>query len=147
MVYGSMLGTGLWKVPIEGGSPVRLYDRPCGGPAISPDGKLIAFFFWSWDDPSKAGTAIVPFEGGPPINRLGAIDATWGVDSRTLTYFTSENGASKLWELPVEGGPPRLISRFDAGEILSIEWSSDRKQLLLVRGTETSDAVLFSSLN
>ncbi len=38
----------LWKVPFEGGEPVKLTNVPGYplGPAVSPDGKLVAFL-WS----------------------------------------------------------------------------------------------------
>ena len=36
---------GVWKVPMEGGNPVRLSDRDAHRPAISPDGTMIAYAY------------------------------------------------------------------------------------------------------
>ena len=52
VVY-SKFGTekGVWKVPMEGGNPVRLSDAEADHPIISPDGKMIAY---SYEDPGKS---------------------------------------------------------------------------------------------
>jgi hypothetical protein len=79
---------GVWKVPMEGGDPVRLNDAEAHDPTISPDGKMIAY---SYEDPSANpphGVAIMAFEGGPPLKRFDIGERTyvvgWAADSRSL---------------------------------------------------------------
>ncbi|HEY6120643.1 MAG TPA: winged helix-turn-helix domain-containing protein, partial [Pyrinomonadaceae bacterium] len=63
VLYNSLGNNLLWKVSIDGGEPVQVINRFSGSPAISPDGKLIASFYW--DEVGKV--AIYPFAGGQPI--------------------------------------------------------------------------------
>jgi Tol biopolymer transport system component len=66
-VLFSSLGTAkptLWKVPIEGGSPVELTSKPSIGPTVSPDGKFIAYLYADSYDPFAPANriAVIPFE-------------------------------------------------------------------------------------
>jgi Tol biopolymer transport system component len=70
LVYESFRpgGTGLQKVPIEGGKPIQLTDVPSWNKALSPDGKYIAYQFQ--DERVKIG--IIPFNGGKPTKVFDA---------------------------------------------------------------------------
>jgi len=50
-----------------------------------------------------------------------------------------------LWLQPFAGGPPSQLTDFKQGGILRREWSRDGKQIAIVRGVATSDAVLISN--
>jgi TolB protein len=56
---------GIWKVPIEGGDPVRLSDVDTTNPAVSHDGKMIAYRDVTEGRPPRL--AIMPYAGGPAI--------------------------------------------------------------------------------
>ena len=49
VVY-SPFGSGIWKVSIDGGTPTKLIDKPGGYPQVSPDGRLLAYYFVAWKD-------------------------------------------------------------------------------------------------
>jgi Tol biopolymer transport system component len=66
----------------------------------------------------------------------------WSPDGRALTYVVNRGGASNIWSLPVDGGPPQQLTDFKAEGIISFAWSRDGKQLAMVRGTMTNDVVL-----
>jgi Tol biopolymer transport system component len=51
-------------------------------------------------------------------------------------------GASQIWLQPVDGAPPRQVTKFASDSIYSWAWSSDGKRLALSRGNTNSDAVL-----
>jgi Tol biopolymer transport system component len=55
------------------------------------------------------------------------------------------NGASNIWEQPLSGGAPHQITNFASDRIPSFAWSRDGKQLLLIRGNQTSDVILISN--
>jgi Tol biopolymer transport system component len=68
---------GVWKVPMEGGNPVRLNNAETHDPTISPDGKTIAYPYEDSSANPSHGVAIMAFEGGPPekASRRSAPDA------------------------------------------------------------------------
>ena len=43
------------------------------------------------------------------------------------------------------GGEPHQVTKFASGRIFSFAWSRDGKQLLLSRGSESSDVILISN--
>jgi Tol biopolymer transport system component len=140
----------LWKIPIEGGTPVQLRDKRTLWFAISRDGKWIACT--GVEAPNQPVKLIVlPFQGGPPSKTFDAPagsdlrDVDWAPDGRSLTFSVIQKGASSVWTQPLEGGPPRQLTNFETGSILWLVWSPDGKQLALVRGRSTSDAVLISN--
>ena len=45
--------TGIWRIPIEGGEPVPLFDKAANRPAVSPDGRWVAFFYNEAEGPKS----------------------------------------------------------------------------------------------
>ena len=78
----------------------------------------------------------------PPGSGLFAVD--WAPDGGSLTFSVDQKGASGVWTQPLAGGPPKQLTDFERGAIYDLAWSSDGKDLALVRGRYTSDAVLIS---
>jgi len=143
-------GNGIFRVPIDGGSPVRLSPRPGYSPAISPDGKLVAFV-------SVEGTAprfqnrwlVVPSSGGAPVYTFDAdIRAINRVrftpDGKSLAYVVNEHGVSNLWAVPLGGGQPKQLTDFKSDQIFDFAWSRDGKLLALSRGQVSNDVVLLT---
>lgn len=125
----------LWKVPIEGGEPATLTGFHTLRPAISPDGKNIAFYFM---DKSRANSpwcvGIVSANGGEMTAKFD-LPATvisrfvnWTADSKNLAYINDIGGVSNVWLQPLGGEPPRQITNFQSGRILAFDWSRDGKQ-------------------
>lgn len=135
--------TTLWKAPISGGESVQLTDANSLYPAISPDGKLIAFLH---DDGENSSIEIMQFEGGrvktlePARGRLNVI--RWSADSRALTYATTRDGVSNIWIQPVDSIAPRQMTGFKDGLIFWFDWSPDGRWLASSRGAARSDVVL-----
>ncbi len=112
---------GLWVVPTDG-SDVR---RLTGGfrdtaPAISPDGRHVAFLRGSEDGPAQLG--LVGLAGGEPItltdHPIGAGAPSWSPDGRTLVYtarvpdpgrYGTEDADGRTPEPAAEA--PRLITQ------------------------------------
>src|SRR5574341_1380891 len=67
VVYATSLGDKitLWKAPLEGGAPAQLTEQYSHFPALSPDGKLIAYI--ARNEQLRGSLAVIPFEGGPAL--------------------------------------------------------------------------------
>jgi serine/threonine protein kinase len=158
VVYFKLTATGgqLRRVSIDGGAPVALTGENVNAitPIVSPDGKWIACSYSSSQyrsaTPAAAfRTAVIPFEGGDPVKVFDLLggpenDFGWTADSRALTYIVTRGGVSNIWSQPLDGGQPKQLTDFKSEQIYSFDWSRDGKQLLVLRGTSSSDAVIIS---
>jgi Tol biopolymer transport system component len=144
-------GPALFKVPIEGGDPVRLEgDRIMSfqAPAISPDGKRIAVSIR--DNATKSNRIeIIPYERGgqglildyPP----GEMLIGWTPDGRALTYIDVRDGVGNVWAQPLDGGPPRQLTYFMTDLVTQANWSPNGKKIALIRGEDLSDIILLKN--
>jgi eukaryotic-like serine/threonine-protein kinase len=141
----------LWRVPIQGGTPEQLTNYASSYPVVSPDGSWIAFNDYAVRGATKIG--VIPFAGGQPAKTFdysassfaGYPVTHWTSDGRVLTYIRDQQGISNIWAQPIDGGPPRQLTDFTAGQIFNFAWSKDGRQLALARGSQTSDVVLIHS--
>ncbi len=148
IVYQSISDLGLWKISIEGGTPVRILDKLVGPGAVSPDGKLIACRFREQDlTPFKLG--IIDFATG---EILKAIDAPppettyrWSADSRAVLYATRHSGVSNIWSQPIDGSAPKQLTNFKSDLIFGFALSKDGKSIALSRGSVSNDVILISA--
>ncbi|MCA1629574.1 MAG: winged helix-turn-helix domain-containing protein [Acidobacteria bacterium] len=150
IVY-SVAGSGIWKVPAEGGEPVAIYLGSAHTPSLSPDGSLIACFYWDEKVRAAGKIALLPIEGGPPVKVLDEpLDISssvvrWTADGRALVYVATHNGVSNLRTLPLDGAPPRDLTEFTSDLIFNFAWSRDHKQLALARGNTAEHVVLVTN--
>jgi eukaryotic-like serine/threonine-protein kinase len=143
----------LWKLAIDGGAPMALTSTSVGRPVISPDGKLIACYYYDEQDASAAWKlGVIPFDGGPPIKLLAlpkTVDRLtplrWTADGRGLTFIDTHNGVSNIWRQPLEGGAPQRLTDFQTGLLFNFAWAGDGKQLVCARGVVNKDVVLISN--
>jgi Tol biopolymer transport system component/DNA-binding winged helix-turn-helix (wHTH) protein len=143
----------LWKMSIDGGEPVKLTDRDSGPPAVSPDGRQIAYMQGGGFAGNGYRIVIIPFAGGPP-ERTVAIpqdisplpSLRWMPDGQALTYSAHRDGVSNIWRQPLDGGPAKQLTDFKAEGRLLFDWSRDGKQLVFTRRIWTSDLVLLRNL-
>ncbi len=135
----------IWKVSIDGGDSVQLTEYAAESPEVSPDGKFIACLYRE-EASSPWLYAIIPYEGGNPIKVFDLPGGTdkfrWSPDGRSLTYDETRGGVTNIWSLPLDGSPPKQLTDFKTDYIYNFKWSADGKQLVLARGTTTSDVVL-----
>src|SRR5262249_28771964 len=62
VVYNTTDDWHVWKIPIEGGEPVPVIAHWACFPAVSPDGKLIAFVARN-EPKTKLSIVVQPFDG------------------------------------------------------------------------------------
>jgi serine/threonine protein kinase/Tol biopolymer transport system component len=131
----------IWRVPIEGGKALPITERAAESAVISPDGKWIACIYHE-DDQNASGTiAIIPFEGGPPIQRLTLPVPNyrkyrffrWSPDGKGLEYIHTQDRVSNVWRQPLDGGPAVPVTDFVGSTILDFRRSPDGRQLLCLR--------------
>jgi serine/threonine protein kinase/Tol biopolymer transport system component len=139
----------IWKVPVAGGKAVQITDYTSQFPAVSPDGKWVAFL--DVRDMNHPKLAVISIDGGPPVksfsytaNAPGNPVFQWSPDGRTIDYVNDRKGVSNIWAQPLTGGSPKEITHFQSGVIYEFAWSKNG-DLALSRGSHTSDAVLIKN--
>jgi Tol biopolymer transport system component len=138
----SVAGARLWKVAIDGGDPQALTTGESHFPVVSPDGRSIAFSYFLGGS-SPVTTSIVGIEGGTPRQNFSLPSERWRwePDGRALIYVPNREG-SNFTRLPLDGGPPTVISTFTSGTIPMFDLSRDGKRVVFVRSMSARDAVL-----
>jgi tricorn protease len=119
-------------------------------PVFSPDGSRIACLY-SEEPNSPPRISIIPANGGPSIKTFPppsglTLPLRWTPDGKAILYAITRRGVTNLWMQPVEGGEPKQLTNFTSDRIHSFEVSRDGRQLVLSRGTSSSDVVLFSGI-
>jgi Tol biopolymer transport system component len=139
----------LWKIAIDGGKPTQLNDIPANLPTISPDGNLIASFYFDQNANPDVGIMVFPFSGGKPSIRFKANpDAIngfalhWAPDGLAVQYFGTD--LSNILSQPLNGGKLTQLTRFQGEQLFNFAWSHDGKTLALARGRVADDLVLIT---
>jgi Tol biopolymer transport system component len=137
---------GVWKVPLDGGAPVKVSEKGVRPQALSPDGRLFVGPFWD-ENERRTRLASLSLEGDQTVKTfpLGSRTASWMPDGR-LTYMDTIGGTGNLWQLPLDGSPPTPLTRFESGRLFSFAWSRDGRQLIMARGTVAADVVLITDV-
>ncbi len=145
----------IWKVPFEGGDPIRLTNKTCIWATISPDGKWFACWWYPKESP-EPHLALISTEGGQPIKFFQPPSgisipffvfppaSRWAADGNALFYIGNRNGVSNIFRQPIEGGEPTQMTHFTSEQIYGIAVSRDGKQIALSRGFESNDVMLLS---
>ena len=103
------------RISIEGGIPVKIAEIlgvfMVGRLSISPDARFLAYPYEEYTPVPILKLAIIPAMGGPPVRIITAPGGAyaygsllWSPDGRSLQYILTENGASNIWEQPLDGG-------------------------------------------
>ncbi|HSL52755.1 MAG TPA: protein kinase [Pyrinomonadaceae bacterium] len=140
----------LWRVPIDGGTPEQVTDGIAIRATVSPDGKLIAFWYNDAQQNSRWRLKVINFEGGATFNIFDVAETVqvqwdtplrWSLDGKYVVYVDHAGGLDNLWGQPIEGGAPKQLTKFDEGRIFAFDWLNDGS-LVTSRGVITSDVVL-----
>ncbi|MFL6211137.1 MAG: protein kinase domain-containing protein [Pyrinomonadaceae bacterium] len=135
----------MWRMPVDGGPAERLTQKDTSPAALSPDGKLM-FYFYREHPEGPAQIEIVPATGGAPVQTLDSpkdlIAARWAPDGRALVYLKNTNHVTNLWSLPLDGSKSRQLTDWPAEQIFGFAYSRDGKQLAVARGHISYDVVL-----
>jgi len=138
------------RQPTAGGEPVQLSETNGGNPAISPDGKLIAYIYFDEQTTNRRVEVIQP-DGGKPVKEFDLPHTAegmlrWSRDGLAIQFIVYARGASNIWSQPLTGGSPRQITDFTSDHLSGFDWSPDGKYLAVCRYSVSSDVVLMSNV-
>ena len=140
------------RVALEGGEPERVRLPEGAGataPAISPDGRLVAFNYSTREPGAQWRIAVFPFEGGDaPLRTFDVIGSPirrlrWTADGRALCHIDTREGVSNIQCLPLDGSEPFRLTDFKSDLLAGFDLSRDGRRLLLARFSSSSGVVLF----
>jgi len=137
------------KISINGGEPTRLFEKVGTYCALSADGKFLAIFasegaeepVWYVDIHDLAnGQRVKRFDLPSGIEPFKSI--AWSPDHSGITYVRTTDGAANIWLQPNSAEPPRQLTSFKDGEIISFSWSANGQEIYCVRKTKAYIALL-----
>jgi Tol biopolymer transport system component len=125
------------------GTPRQLTKHGSSDPKWSPDGRWIAFS-------SEGQLRVIAPDGTGERVLVGSTSATdpeptypvWSSDSSTIYYKAYDKDRnSTIWSVPVNGGPPRLLVRFDDPSRRSLrrEFATDGHRFYFTVAHDESD--------
>jgi serine/threonine protein kinase len=138
----------IWKIPLEGGAPIQLTKQLSNWPAVSPDGKWIAFLTKEDSTAEPVRLGIVSIDGGemglsfPTAEGAAGSPGfepalTWSPDSQGVMYVATKEGVSNIWEQRLDGRPRKQWTDFASELIYCFGWSKDGKRLAYSRGAKS----------
>jgi Tol biopolymer transport system component len=136
----------IWKVGIDGGTPVQLTSRHSEFPSVSPDGKLIAYYFTDERSNNQPTMALIPIEGGDPVKTIQLPETIQSLafgmsDARSVAYLDGGAGALNIWTQSIDGGAPKQLTNFKTEFVNSFAFAPDGK-IAVYRFSATRDIVL-----
>lgn len=117
------LDTEIYEFPLDGGPPKALTNRrgPDNTPAVSPDGKLLAYT--GFDDKHQGYQVtrlyVANRDGGAPRELAATLDRDvrnirWAQDSSGLFFTADDRGNTGLYFVPLNGAPRKLSGNIGA---------------------------------
>jgi serine/threonine protein kinase/dipeptidyl aminopeptidase/acylaminoacyl peptidase len=149
IAVGAMDGAGvrLFKVPVDGGTPVRLVDSVASNPVWSPDG---TFILYSGTARARSVSLKAVTPDGRPMPLPALLVDRVGDSYRFLpggSQLVVKLGGFRrqdFWMFDLGTGQRRQLTRLRPGESLHrFDVSPDGKRVLFERVRENSDVVLF----
>jgi dipeptidyl aminopeptidase/acylaminoacyl peptidase len=108
----------LYRLALAGGPPVQLTkDKGTEeSPAISPDGKTLAYVGWRDTGTSyqQQSVFVMPATGGPARNLTAPLDRNsqqprWRADGRGLHFLYQDKGVNRVGFAPLAGRPSLVV--------------------------------------
>jgi Tol biopolymer transport system component/DNA-binding winged helix-turn-helix (wHTH) protein len=143
--------TTIWKSPLENGRPVQLEKELSWFPAVSRDGRWIAYILYD-EGKHKFQISIVPDRDGPATRAIDVPPAAgslgllrWTPDGRSLALVETHDGVDNIWSNPLDSRSHEQLTKFSSGQIFGFDWSPDGNRLAVARGSLSSDIILINN--
>ncbi len=110
-----------------------------GPPALSPDGKNVAFTWQAPDEYShesnsdRCGIYVQQIGGGPPVRTVPGEDywgPAWSPDGLQIAAVRGYGVNSSVVLLPARGGPERILCTLDFSRRSRLAWTPDSRWLI-----------------
>jgi len=141
----------IWKVPLKGGDAVKLTDVDSISPAISRDGRSVAYFIREKGKPLKLG--IISIDGGEPLKtfELPATTNTeagiaWNKTGNGILFVNTLGTTSNIWTQPLAGAKPTSLTAFKEFQIAQFALNPEGNRLAVSRGSRNRDIVLIKNI-
>jgi Tol biopolymer transport system component len=139
-------GSGLFKIPVEGGDPIRLTKGAASNPVWSPDGSVIVYT-------GPIVTSLGPLQlvrpDGTPVDaplvrvRVGGERYRFVPGTQQLVYILgSVVEKASLWVIDLNTRHTRPLSSVDSAGTRTFDITPDGKRIVFDRLTDNSDIVL-----
>jgi Tol biopolymer transport system component len=138
-------GPGLFRIPIDGGMPVRLTPGPALDPVVSPDGTLIVY---AGQQTAFASLLAVRPDGSPVPLPAIRVQSGGGGRARFLpngdvVYIRGLVGTQDFWLLELASHTTRQLTRLsNPTTTTAFDITPDGKHIVFDRVREQSDLVL-----
>ncbi len=144
---GSAAGVvGLFKIPVDGGTPVRIADGEALNPVWSPDGDLIVY---AGTQVNVASPLVAVRPNGDPVELPEILLYRSGErmrflpDGSGLVYMRSLGPSQDFWLLDLTTMKSRQLTQFDTSATMrTFDITPDGQRIVFDRLSEDSDIVL-----
>jgi len=141
----------IWKAPLKGGDAVRLTDVDSTTPAISSDGKTVAYFIEEDRKPLRLG--IISIDGGVPLKTFDlpttanpAAGIGWNKKGNGILFVNTLGTTSNIWTQPLDGSKPTPVTAFKEFQIAAFALNPEGNRLAIARGSRNRDIVLIKDV-
>lgn len=117
-----------------------------GSPAISPDGRQVAFTIreTNWDENTyETEIWVGDAQGGAPRQMTQApkssVDPAWSADGRWLAFISDRDGKRQLYRLALAGGEAERLTSAEEG-VTAFQWSPDAASIAFTMTDPVSEA-------
>lgn len=139
----------LYKIPIFGGTPVKIHDRINSPVVFSPDGEQFVFARSDGEN-NKAALVLADLNSSnerelvmrPLAQRFAAFSPSWSPDGATVAFgaLREEDPTTlQLFTVTISNGDVRPLSPDGWNFIRSTAWLKDGSGILLIGEQKTSD--------
>jgi Tol biopolymer transport system component len=146
-------GTRIFKVPVDGGEPLRLMDRLSYNPVWSPDGRFIVYseqqgggqFAVRAITPDRVPVAMPDIQ----VNYTTATPYRFMPNSRVLVYLEPASPRQQdFFSVDLDTGQQHQLTQLKPGTATqNFDISSDGKRIIFDRLLENSDIVVMDLRN
>jgi len=138
----------LWRFDLADGKITQLTETQASHPAVSPDGRLAAYYFMDKEVDNLWRVGLISTETGSFIGKLNLPPKAthrrmrWHPNGEFLTqiFYTGEN--ANLLFLPINGDAAQEIAGFGKGDVNWFEWSRSGKSIVASQTETLRDIVL-----